>query len=474
MASSIRMKLFKWHLLYVGVIVLSIFLGITIFSESIYKIKTLQLLSEEAMTIEAVIKDGDEEVVFSSIDDSAFRIGGTILLFDESGSLSYSSYQMGPNTGHGMGKGRNNMLPNSVTDEYSGVYGTLESITTASGKSTLLYNYKLGNGGYLSIQMPEEKIEDALWVFQQLLIYVGILAVLVSLVASAILSRHFSRPIVELKELANNISKLDFSGRYSEKRQDEIGQLGQRLNVLSHELENKINQLELELKKEKTMDSMRTQFVAQASHELQTPLTVLRNYIEAIEDGMIEPEEMQAHLSVMFEEVDDMSALVKGLLDLNQLRSGQFKIDFKKFELTELLDSEVKRLKESLKTPEILLEIGLDQKESWVYGDSKRIKQAIRNLVENGFKHSTGRVRISGQRLHASYRVSIENSGKQIPENELKALWNIFYKADQNYKPGTGLGLAIVKEIIEGHGGNYGIENIDDGVRSYIELKIEG
>lgn len=474
MTNTIRMKLFRWHIFLVLVIILSAFIGMTLFSESIYKEKTLQLLSNEAIQIENLVKVGDLDKLYDGIDDSAFRIGATIFLYDRDDRLLYSSYQMTASTGAGMGRGRNSAFANNGTHGHSGNFQKLESVRTATGKTLLTYNYELKDVGYLSIQMPEEKIEDALWVFQQLLIYVAVIAILVSIVASIIISRHFSRPIVALKDLAHNISNLDFSGSYSEKRSDEIGALGQHLNVLSRELENKIRQLQLELKKEKTMDSMRNQFVAQASHELKTPLTVLRNYIEAIEDGMVDREDMPEHLAAMLEEVDDMSELVTGMLDLNQLRSGQFKIHFERFELTTLLVSEVNRLKEGLKTPNIMLEIAVEEKETWIYGDAKRIKQAVRNLVENGFKHALGRVRISGERLDGYYRIAIENSGEKIPEDELSTLWDVFYKADGNYKSGTGLGLAIVKEIVEGHNGNYNIENIEDGVRSYFELKIDG
>lgn len=474
MTNSIRMKLFRWHVFLVLVIILSTFIGMTLFSETLYKQKTLKLLSDEAVQIESFVKDGDLDRIYDSIDDSAFRIGATIFLYDNEDRLLYSSYQMAERTGFGMGRGRNNPFANNGTHGHSGNFQTLEAVRTAAGKNLLTYNYDLEEAGYLSMQMPGEKIEDALWVFQQLLLYVAVIAILVSVVVSMIISRHFSRPIVALKDLAHNISKLDFSGSYSENRSDEIGELGRHLNVLSRELENKIKQLELELQKEKTMDSMRTQFVAQASHELKTPLTVLRNYIEAIDDGMVASEEMQEHLAVMLEEVDDMSGLVTGMLDLNQLRSGQFKIHFERFELTALLTSEVNRLKDSLKTPHTILEIAVEEKETWIYGDAKRIKQAFRNLVENGFKHASGRVRIGGERRDGYYRIAIENSGEKIPESELSTLWEVFYKANGNYKSGTGLGLAIVKEIIEGHKGRYGIENIEDGVRSYFELKIDG
>ncbi|MBN2898666.1 MAG: HAMP domain-containing histidine kinase [Clostridia bacterium] len=472
MNKTIGGKLFRWNITLVAVIMACAFLGINLFSEDIYKQKTLQVLESTAHEIEEALNMEDVESIIQEVDDLAFRLGGSIVLYDVDGNISYSSYQMNISAGHGMGRGRNATAGGAVLQNDRVIYEQLESVSTASGKSVLVYNHPVSKGGYISVQLPEEKMDDALMVFQELLFYVALVSLVVAFVGSIILSRHFSRPVVELKELANRIAQLDFSGRYVENREDEIGALGQHLNVVARELESKLTQLEMELKKEKTMDSMRTQFVAQASHELQTPLTILRNYVEAIQDDIIEANEMDNHVAIMLEEIDDMSDMVSSMLDLNQLRSGQFKIDFDNVEMTALLKSEVERIGESLKLSELNFEVAIDSEEVWIFGDGKRIKQALRNLIENGSKHSSGYLKLTGRRHGDYYRVSVENSGNAIPQEDLETLWHAFYKAKDNYKKGTGLGLAIVREIIEGHEGRYAIENTSNGVKSYFELKI--
>lgn len=219
------------------------------------------------------------------------------------------------------------------------------------------------------------------------------------------------------------------------------------------------------------MDALRTQFVAQASHELQTPLTVISNYIEAIEDDMISREEMPDHVKVIQDEIEGVSLLVRGLLDLNQLRSGKFKFAFESFDITELIQSELEVFKAHKSLVDLRIHSEIIDERFMVLGDTMRLKQAIRNLMTNGIKHSDGQLLIATRIDSDIIEFSVENSGKAIKEEALKTLWEVFYKEEGNHKKGTGLGLAITKAIIEQHKGNCGIENTAIGVKSYFRLQ---
>ncbi len=473
MNKSIASKMFRWNVTLVVVVLVIAMVGGNLFSEQVYKQKTLQLVNEEVKKLELFIETGDTKRAIETIDESAFRLGGTVALYSSDDELLYASYQMNSGNGQGLMRGQGYgkergaiSLEKDIPEER--LYETI----TGSGKSMVYYKKTITSDAILYIQFPMEKIDDALWVFQQLLLYVAIVGIVIAVSGSIFMARHFSKPVIELNDLAEKITTLDFSGRYRELRQDEIGQLGNSLNQLSAELERTIEQLKLELDKEKTMDSLRTQFVAQASHELQTPLTVLKNYIEVLEDGLISSEEMGEHLGVMVEEVDGMSEMVVGLLDLSQLRSGQFRIEFADFDVVELVASECIIFKERCDQQNITLSTALPTESAIIHGDSKRIKQGVRNLMENALKHSSGTIDIDGIIAGHQFTFAVENSGEKINASELETLWEVFYKEEGNHKKGSGLGLAITKEILERHGGHYGVENTDNGVRSHFSLEI--
>ncbi len=471
MNNTIRAKLFKWNITMVLVVLMCTFISVQLFSENIYKLKTIQLIQSEASSINNIMKTDDVDTIANAINESAFRLGGTVSLYSGDGTLLFVSNQ----TTQGMGRGKGNQgMGNSANfSSFNIEEGQLLETQTTSGKELLTYKETLDDNNALVIQLPKEKIDDALWVFEQLLLYVAVVAIIIAVSGSFFMSKHFSQPIVELKNLAENIATLNFDGHYAEERSDEIGQLGDSLNMLSNELKDTIDRLKAELSKEKTMDTLRTQFVAQASHELQTPLTVIRNYIEALEDNMIKDEELPAHLEVMQDEINGMSHLVNGLLDLSQLRSGEFSVTAQRFDITSLVKSEIELFKNQLEE-NILLEEMLYKEAVMIYGDPIRIKQAIRNLVTNGLKHSDGGITIKTLVSDGCYQFEVENTGAPIKDSEIKELWEVFYKEEGNHKKGTGLGLAIIKAIIDKHNGTYGIENTEKGVRSYFNLNVVG
>lgn len=245
MNKSIRSKLFKWNIALVLIVIISMFVGVQLFSEQIYKQKTIQLLEDEITLINTTMNTGDVELAILSMDSSAFRLGASLLLYSDAGELifmsSQSSQSMGPGMGSGMGRGKNSSAMGGNSDFGLSVEeGKLTASVMTSGKALLFYRAVLDNGNHLVIQLAEEKIEDALWVFKELLLYVSVLALTIALLASVIMSKQLSQPIVALKEIAESIKSLDFDKSYTGTHQDEIGELGESLNALSIELESTI------------------------------------------------------------------------------------------------------------------------------------------------------------------------------------------------------------------------------------------
>ena len=262
------------------------------------------------------------------------------------------------------------------------------------------------------------------------------------------------------------MGNLNFTQKYRGRRKDEIGQLGETLNHISDELESTINQLQGELNKERTLEKMRQRFTAQVSHEIQTPLAVIKSYAEALEDEILEtPEEELDYFITIQKEADKISGIASDLLDLSQIESGAYTLKKEKILGAEVLASVVQRLKHTYPNKNINLENHCDP-ELMVNMDRKRMEQVFYNLLNNAIKHvipEDGVIEVKSEIQLSHWVVTVYNAGNPIPEDEIDQIWEYFYKAHSD-KKGTGLGLAIVKGIVLCHGGKVVVENREKGV----------
>ena len=265
---------------------------------------------------------------------------------------------------------------------------------------------------------------------------------------------------------------LDFSLRYAGNRKDEIGKLGQTLNLLTASLENTISQLKNELDKEKTLEKMRTGFTAQVSHELQTPLSVIRGYAEALADRIYNGNETDEVYETMLRETNKISRLVDDLLDLSQMESGAYVIRKRNFSLTDLMN---KLFQTHLRLPSVkpfdFEFVNKCSSESMFFGDPLRLEQALRNIISNALKYvlEDGKIIFTLSENQNMCEIKIFNTGIPIPEEDLNEIFSSYYQG-KNHKEGTGLGLAITRQIIELHVGNIHSVNRNNGVEIIIEL----
>lgn len=324
----------------------------------------------------------------------------------------------------------------------------------------------------LLLQTPMESIEAAVSISQQFSLYILLVALLIALILALVFSRTISRPLIKLNDVAREMAQLNFNVRWQESRQDEIGQLGESFNFLTDQLREAFGNLQAELQKEKNLDKMRKQFVGQVSHELQTPIALIRAYTEALQDGIPQDqEETEAYYEIIQEEANRISVMVKDLLDLSQLESGTFKVNIQAFNLEELLESTLSKFQLLATEKGITLRVvGLDTPLE-VMGDEYRIEQVLNNLLDNAVKYvvPNGLIEVRVQQpLEDRIQISIFNEGDPISPEEQEVIWESFHKGGD--RPGTGLGLAIVKNVLELHGSSFGVVNEDKGVCFYFDL----
>lgn len=344
---------------------------------------------------------------------------------------------------------------------------------------------KLNTSYIVFIRTPLEAIRESVDISNSFLILVGSICVLISSIITFIVSRAFTKPITELNDIALSISNLDFTKKYTVSSKDEIGTLGESINKLSDNLEKTIKDLkaanidlEKDVEQKSKLNEMRSKFISDVSHELKTPIALIQGYAEGLVDGILTDEESKKYYcEVILDEANKMSNLTKDLLDLSRLEYEQNTLNLETFSITELLSNTLKKNELLFKERNIQCHFDFNKNIN-VIADINRIEQVFTNYISNALKHVCDKniIKCYITEFDNKVRVSVFNSGKSIPEEDLPRLWTRFYKADSSRNRttgGTGLGLSLVKAIMLQHKNNYGVENSNDGVTFWFELNKE-
>jgi two-component system sensor histidine kinase BaeS len=256
-----------------------------------------------------------------------------------------------------------------------------------------------------------------------------------------LLARHLSRPVRELEDTVRALSHGDYGRRAAVTTGDEIGRLAVDINHLADTLEKN--------------RSSRRRWMADIAHELRTPVAVLKGEIEAITDGVRNPDERA--LQSLSEEIDQLSVLVGDLQTLAMADAGALNLHREPLELGALLRQVGESFRERLAAREVGLELPISE-EAFVTADAKRLRQLVQNLLENCARYveTGGRVRISMSQAGGDMLLTVEDSGPGVPEPEREMLFERLYRVERGRSRtggGSGLGLAICKNIVEAHGG---------------------
>ena len=278
------------------------------------------------------------------------------------------------------------------------------------------------------------------------------------------------------------MEKLDFDVRYKENRHDEIGVLGHSMNSLSDKLEQTIselktanNELELDLQRRSEQEQMRQEFLANVSHELKTPIALIQGYAEGLQDNVNDdPESREFYCEVIVDEADKMNKMVKKLLSLNQLEFGNGQVHLEHFDLQQVVQSVLSSSEILFRQKEVTLSYDGDHP-VYVWADEYMTEEVVMNYVSNALNHIDGEkiIEVKIVSCDGKARVSVFNTGKPIPEEDIDKIWSKFYKVDKartREYGGNGIGLSIVKAIMEAHNQAYGVKNYDNGVEFWFEL----
>ncbi len=346
----------------------------------------------------------------------------------------------------------------------------------------------LDNGYVLYIRMPISPIEESVKISNTVLLMIGGITLVVAGIIASFISRKFTNPILQLNDIANKMSKLDFSKKYRiTDTEDEINELGRSINTMSDKLEATIKELQknnIELEKDieekSKIDEMRKQFISDVSHELKTPIALIQGYAEGLIENVNSDEESRKfYAEVILDETNKMDKLVKQLLELMKLEYGKREFDNEKFNINELINEVLRKC--SVMINEKNIKVYFENKEPiYVYADEFYMDQIITNYLTNAIKHAEEveketKIEIKVEKVSNKIRVSVFNTGENIPEEDLQRIWGRFYKLDSSRNRqdgGSGIGLALVKAIMNNYQNEYGVENKKNGVEFYFDMDI--
>lgn len=327
-----------------------------------------------------------------------------------------------------------------------------------------------------------ESITESVSIANKFLAYTGILAALIGSLAMFLISKRFTRPILELSGIAKKMSDLNFEVKYKGKSKDEIGELGSSINALSDKLESTITELKIannelitDIQRKTEIDEMRKEFLSNVSHELKTPIALIQGYAEGLKENINEDEESRDfYCEVIMDEANKMNNMVKKLLNLNELEFGNNKVILDRFDIVALIKSVLSATEILFKQKEATLYF--EQIEPiYVWADELLIEQVVTNYISNALNHVSGQkiVEIKLISREDTVRVAVFNTGNNIPEDELEKIWIKFYKIDKartREYGGNGIGLSIVKAIMNSHNKECGAINRPIGVEFWFEL----
>lgn len=298
----------------------------------------------------------------------------------------------------------------------------------------------------------------------------AIAAILIALTVAYFISKSITSPIAQMKEVAQSIAKGDFSRKLNVKTKDELGQLAKSLNTMADELQQKIQNL-------KHMDNVRTDFVANVSHELKTPLTLIKGYIETLEDKEIDDrEKTRKFVSIIKEHTGRLENIINDLLSLSELESSSAALAKVELDLKALIDNVSLSFGHALAAKKQNLSIdsqGIDFK---IKADPDKIEQVLVNLIDNAVKYcgENGIIKISLIEQQSEIIVTVEDNGIGIPKDQTDRVFERFYRVDKarsRQLGGTGLGLSIAKHIVLAHKGKISIESqINIGTKVSVTL----
>lgn len=369
---------------------------------------------------------------------------------------------------------------NTTTAYYSTTSTSITSREIYSISKSLTFKDKTDTY-YLYIGATMQPVEETSTVLSRLVPYVLTTILLIAVLGAFVFAKLISRPLIGINKTAKEMAKLNFKVKCDVKSRDEIGELAESLNALSGNLEASIEDLKEknqilqdDIAKDRELEKKRKEFITTISHELKTPITILRSQLEGMIENIGIYRNRDKYLRHSLLVVGNMEELVCEMLDINRLENPSNQLKLNKVSLSRLLQSSVENQLPYALEKNIRLQACVEP-DIVVMADEKLLKKAISNILINAIRHSPEEAVVTvGLKIEEGESfVSVENSGVHVKDAEIPHLFEAFYRPDKSRNRetgGHGLGLYIVRQIFDAHGFGYKMKNTADGIQFLVKI----
>ena len=330
----------------------------------------------------------------------------------------------------------------------------------------------LENGTYtLQITMSARAVNQLTETFWRLLPIVGIAVLAISLIASYFVTRLLTKPILEISDISKRLTSLDMTWRCDTSRTDEVGTLALNLNTMAARLDSTLKELsaaneklQADIEQERRQEKLRIDFFRAVSHELKTPITVLKGELEGMIYQVGEYKDRDTHLRHSLRTVNDMELLVREILSASRMAGNDFSLTLSEVDLSQLVRECCRKWQGAAEDREQNFQAEIEAG-CTCRGDMALLQKAVSNIISNAVTHSPAQTEISVKLTENTLQV--RNSGISIDSADLEKIFEPFYRVDHSHSRdtgGSGLGLYIVKTILERHGFSFRMDSTSDEV----------
>ena len=409
--------------------------------------------------IASTIENASEEKIFETLEKIAYENEVCIEYISPLETYSYNTRMIGCELGRDnqdILKAQKELMKSTHKKQ------AIRLVNQEYKAKAYLYGINKENG-YIFVYSTLEDINGTSVVLKGQLIYLTIIAIIFASAISYFLSHKITRPILDITEKAKKLGTGKHDIKFEKNGILEIDELATNLNNAQKELSK--------------TDELRRDLMANVSHDLKTPLTMIKAYAEMIRDiSYKDDKKREEHLNIIISETDRLNILVNDILNLSKLQADAEELKKETFDIT-------KEIKEIIQKYEIIKETEnykfiIEMPENaYVSADKNKLNQVIYNLINNAINYTgddkTVTIRIIEER--GKYTIEIKDTGKGIKKEEIAIIWDKYYKNEKNHKRnivGTGIGLSIVKNILEAHNFEYGVNSIKNkGTTFYFKIK---
>lgn len=346
-------------------------------------------------------------------------------------------------------------------DEDEDIYA-IKLVNKDYDSSALLYGIRV-DSGYVFLYTMLSSVNKNYHIISNQLLYIMVVIIILAIAISLFLAKVLSEPIVAITEKSKQLANGNYDVEFEHHGIKEIDELADTLNYLESEVSK--------------ADQYRRDLMANVSHDLKTPLTMIKAYAEMVRDITYkDKDKREANLNVIIEETDRLNVLVGDILSLSKLQNNTDTLELEVFDLHEEILGILKRYEYLIETEGYTINVNMPD-EILIKADRNKINQVIYNLVNNAINYTGDdkTVTINIVEDKKEFLIEIKDSGKGIDKDKIEHIWDRYYKNEKNHKRnvvGTGLGLSIVKNILEIHDFTYGVRSIKNkGTTFYFKIK---